>query len=138
MRRAATTPMAEINLTPFIDVLLVLLILFMIAVPAAQRGLDVAVPGKGRPAPSEGKPLPTPVLEVHAADFALGDERYASLEMLELALHATFAARHERALIVKSDPDVEYGRVIAAMDLARSAGVSRLGVLTAEPVPAMP
>jgi biopolymer transport protein TolR len=132
-REAKAGAMSEINITPLIDVLLVLLIIFMVAVPAAQRGLDVAVPA---PAPSitpvPPTPPPMPVLEVGADRFKLGGEVYGSLDELERGLSAVFSLRQDRTLLFRSEGEVSYGRMVAAMDVARGAGVDRIGVLPAK------
>ena len=126
-------PMADINVTPLIDVLLVLLIVFMVAVPSTTRVLEATVPQEGTPPPPGPTPAPIPTLQVHVQDFELGRDRHSTLASLERALVDLFESRRDRRIIVRSDDDVDYGRVIAAMDAARGAGVDRIGIASALP-----
>ena len=124
--------MSEINMTPMIDVLLVLLVSFMLAQPLLQRSVDVQIPLQEKP---ESAPeIPPIVLEIEAAgNYAINREPVSS-EMLEARLREIYAPRPDKVLFVKADGEVIYQEVIAAMDAARGAGVTVLGaVLSSDP-----
>lgn len=120
---------SEPNLTPMIDVLLVLLIIFMVIVPTARKALDVQLPDP-TPVPTTSQSSDQIVLEV------LKDGSYlinktpvpGGASGLAQMIHNTFDARHEKIMFVKGDPAAKYQQVIQAMDIARGSGVLVIGV----------
>jgi biopolymer transport protein TolR len=119
--------MSDINMTPMIDVLLVLLAIFMIAQPMLRRTIDVQIPQKER---SEATAATPPiVLEIDAdGSYTINKLPIAQAE-LEASLREIYRGRSDRVLFIKADGEVIYEEVIAAMDAARGAGVSVLGAM---------
>jgi len=127
---------AEINMTPMIDILLVLIIVFMVVVSMSQqKGLDAHVP---QPAPKDARPQPidhTIVIQI----AWLGDKNPPALkineedvtwENLHDRLSDIFNRRMERVAFVKGDGDVDFEYVADAIAIARNSGVQRVGLLT--------
>lgn len=124
--------LSDINMTPMIDVLLVLLIIFMVVQQGLQRGLPVQVP------PVEDTPsLPSPpeslVLEVEPGGRYLLNRQPVAAAHLEETLTRVFAERHRKVLFVKGAESLPYGAVVSAVDASRAAGVQVVGLVPMGP-----
>jgi biopolymer transport protein TolR len=116
---------AEPNVTPFLDVLLVLLIIFMYVSLSQQKVITAQLPD---PTPASGPNTPSIVLEVHpSATYAINSRVIAGSELAG-HLRAIYDRRPEKTLIVRATPGVRYQEVVTAMDIAKAAGVVAIGL----------
>ena len=120
----------EINVTPFEDVILVLLIIFMVTAPLLQQGLPVNLPQAEAPALKRTKTDVILTIKKDGRIYIGDDETVVAMAELEERLIGLYAAREEKDLFIKADADLTYGTVIKVMSLAKKAGVDRIGMLT--------
>lgn len=120
---------AEPNITPMIDVLLVLLIIFMFIVPTSRKAIDLQLPDP-KPAPTSTTPTDQIVLEVQRDGTYLINKQPVAPGRAGLAaeIHKVFDQRNDKIMFVKGDPQAKYQQVVEAMDVARGNGVKVLGI----------
>lgn len=127
------TVLAQINVTPFVDVMLVLLIIFMVTAPMMEKGVDVALPEV------ENAPNLTAIKEALVitvtgkGEIMVGNNRVDSAAKLTPVLQQVLSERDDKTVYLEADKAVPYGSVVQVMAAVKRAGVERLGMVTQEP-----
>ena len=125
--RRIGSSLAEINIIPLVDVVLVLLLIFMLTAPMMYRGIDVNLPkAAAKPTAVEERM----VLTVTKDRTLYLNDKPVSLATLDSQLRDAFKARTDKTLYLKADAGLNYGAVVETMDRVRRAGIERLGMVT--------
>lgn len=127
-----TDEMSDPNIVPFIDVLLVLIIIFMVITPLTPKGLEALIP---QPAPPGQQPSAadqrTVVIVINRDESILINAEPTRLDRLGPRLEQIFKTRAERVVFVRGDPELEFQTVGQVIDIAKGAGIDKVGLMTA-------
>lgn len=121
-------PMSEINVTPFVDVMLVLLVIFMVTAPLLQQGIEIELPKtQSEGLRSDDEPL---VVTVKRDGEVFLQSAAVEIDALEAKLQSIFATRGDREVFLRADTQVAYGRVARTLAILRAAGATQIGMVT--------
>jgi len=120
--------MSDINVTPFVDVMLVLLIIFMVTAPMMMEGVNISLPeATSKPLVSEKKPL---IVNIDSENSIFINDFKVTIDGLGEKLNKIINGRKDREVYLKADKDISYGIVVRVMSEIKGAGVEKLGMVT--------
>ena len=127
------TMLAQINVTPFVDVMLVLLIIFMITAPMMEKGVDVALPEIENAPNLSAIKEPLVITVTRKGQIMVGSNRVETAAKLTPVLLQVLSERDDKTVFLEADKDVPYGHVVQVMAAVKRAGVVKLGMVAQEP-----
>src|SRR5437667_5013026 len=123
-------PKADINMTPMIDVLLLLIIIFIVIRPLTPKGLEALVPQPAPPNQKSDADQRTVVIDIHKDKSMMINTEATDENKLGPRLEEIFKTRAERVVFVKGDPELEFQVVAKVIDIAKGVGIDKVGLMT--------
>jgi len=127
--------LSQINVTPFVDVMLVLLIIFMVTAPMMDQGVEVNLPEVAEAPTLEAANEPLILTVDKKGAISIGSSRVDNADKLVPVLQQILSTRKEKEVFLQADRDVPYGKVVQVMAAVRKAGVSKMGMVSQPPEP---
>ena len=126
-RRRITTTLSEINVTPFVDVMLVLLVIFMVTTPLLEKGIDVDLPKE--PA-KDIEAIEKSIITANKEQAIYFNERRISIDEIESVLKDAYSGKTDKEIFLRADKELPYGFVVKIMTRIKNTGIDKINMVT--------